>query len=86
MSAVIRAICSVVLVFSVLGPAWGYDWPTPPPKPVAPMPIAKPLLEKANPPTKTLPPQENIEKRRERMKQRDGEIDRLLKGKQHRER
>jgi len=51
----------------------------PPPKPKAALPVAK-----SAPAQKAPESAESAAKRRERMKQRDGEIDRMLKGKQHR--
>jgi len=86
MRIVLRAICSVVLALTVFSPIRGFDKPAAPPKPRAAMPVSRPFAEKPNAAGKSPPPQETLEKRRERMKQRDEEIDRLLKGKQHRDR
>jgi hypothetical protein len=87
MNAFSRAVCSVVLGFLVLVPLPGQQKSPAPPKPIVAKPQAQPPVEKPKPPAAKLPPSnEPIEKRRERMKQRDGEIDRILKGKQHPER
>ncbi len=80
MSAMGRAICSGVLGLMVLYPLSGQNQPTEPQKSKA-APPAKPAAGKAGPPAgKSAPQDESVEKRRERMKQRDGEIDRILKG------
>ncbi len=78
MSTFGRAICLVVVAVLVQTlPA--QDKSAPPPKTPPASPVAKPV----QPPVKApAPPQSEIEKRRERMKQRDDEIDRILKGKQ----
>ncbi|MEO5924307.1 MAG: hypothetical protein ABIR70_10820 [Bryobacteraceae bacterium] len=76
MSTFGRVICLVVLAVPVLTLS-AQDKSVPPPKPPAASPAAKP----SQPAAKGTPPQSEIEKRRERMKQRDGEMDRILKGK-----
>ena len=87
MRAIGRAICSVVLVMLVQTAAYSQDKSAPTPKPPVVPPTAKPEQGKAHPSdAKAPPPTSEIDKRRERMKQRDGEIDRILKGKQHSER
>jgi hypothetical protein len=86
MSTLQRAICSVVLVFPVLFQISAEDKINQPPRPTKALPVAKPFAEKQDAHGKATPTPESLEKRRERMKQRDGQIDRILKGKQHPER
>ena len=86
MSTIKRAICSVVLVFPVLFLLSVFDKTNSLPRPVKAAPVTRTLADKPDPSAKATPARETLEKRRQRMKQRDGEIDRLLKGKQHPER